>query len=84
MATLSEQIAELEAELVLIKSQMATAQASGGSFTLGDFSVTGTSYSALRSRRVEIEKSLQRLKRGGRGIVVDLSYGGSTSVEPAT
>jgi hypothetical protein len=82
MATIAAQITELESELVLVKSQLATAQAGGGSFTLGDFSVTGTSYNGLRSRRTEIEKSLQRLYRGGRGMPVALSY--PVATEPAT
>jgi hypothetical protein len=80
--TIQEKITELEAELVLIKSQMATASASSGvqSFTVDGMSVANTSptmYTALKDRRREIEKSLQRLYRGGRGFVVDMSYPGT-------
>ena len=76
--TVSEKITELESELALIKTQMAAASASSGtqSFAVDGLSVSNTSpamYSALRDRRREIEKSLQRLYRGGRGFVVDLS-----------
>ena len=72
--TRAQQITELEAELVLIKSQMATASAGSQSFTLGDLSVTAVNYNGLRDRRTAIEKSLQRLYRGGRGMPIDMSY----------
>ena len=73
MATIQAQITELEAELVLVKAQMAEASAGSQSFTLGAFSVTKVHYNGLRERRTAIEKSLQRLYRGGRGFVVDAS-----------
>jgi hypothetical protein len=38
-------------------------------------SVTTVNYRSLADRRREIEKSLQRLYRGGRGFVVDMSHG---------
>ncbi len=72
--TIAEQITALEAELVLIKAQMASASAGAKSYTLGDLSVTGQDYKELRAERTRIEKSLQRLYRGGRGFVVDMSF----------
>ena len=72
--TVAEKITELEAELVLIKAQMATASAGGQSFSVDGLSVTRANYEAIRDRRREIEKSLQRLYRGGRGFVVDMSF----------
>jgi len=72
--TIAAQITALEAELVLVKAQMASASVGGQSFTLGDLSVSSVNYNGIRERRKEIEKSLQRLYRGGRGLVVDMSY----------
>ena len=77
--TVDEQITELEAELVLVKAQMATASAGGQSFTVDGMSMTQVNYRGLRERRKEIEKSLQRLYRGGRGFVIDVSYPGATT-----
>jgi len=77
--TRAQQITALEAELVLVKAQMAAASAGSQSFTLGDFSVSGVNYQQISGRRVAIEKSLQRLYRGGRGMPVDLSYVDSES-----
>ena len=71
--TIAEKITELEAELVLVKAQMAAVSSGGQSFTVDGMSVTKTGYTYLRDRRREIEKSLQRLYRGGRGFVVDMS-----------
>jgi len=79
--TVAEKITELEAELVLVKAQQATASAGGQSFSLGDLSVSNVNYTALRDRRREIEKSLQRLYRGGRGFVVDMSHPGTDQVD---
>jgi hypothetical protein len=75
--TVAQKITELEAELVLVKAQQASASAGGQSFTLGDLSVFSVNYAALRDRRRDIEKSLQRLYRGGRGFVVDMSHPGT-------
>lgn len=72
--TVAAQITALEAELVIIKSRMASILSGGKAFTLGDLSVTNHEYKELRSDRTRIEKSLQRLYRGGRGFVVDASY----------
>ena len=79
--TNAQKIAELEAELVLVKSQMASASAGGQSFTVDGQSYTSVAYTGLKTRRVEIEKSLQRLYRGGRGFVVDMSAGGVESAD---
>ena len=74
MATIAAQITELEAELVLVKAQQATASAGGQSFAVDGISVSHVNYRALAERRTQIEKSLQRLYRGGRGFIVDMSY----------
>ena len=79
--TIAAQIAELEAELVLVKAQMASALTAATSYSLGDLSVSMSAANVkdCRDRRREIEKSLQRLYRGGRGIQIDMSYPGTTS-----
>jgi hypothetical protein len=80
MATLAAQITELEAELVLVKSQIASVRASGQSSSIEGISISRASLSGLVDERTRIEKSLQRLYRGGRGMVVDMSYGTGTAV----
>lgn len=87
MATRAVQLAALEAELAAIITAMTAAQTGGQSFTLGDMSVTGTNYGALASRRTAVEKSIQRLKNGGRGIAIDLAYradGGDLTAETSS
>ena len=84
--TKAQQITALEAELVIVKAGMANGNAGISSFTLGDMSVTQGSYTAMAARRTAIEKSLQRLYRGGRGIAVDMSVnanGGGYGVHEA-
>lgn len=75
MATIASQITELEAELTAVKSAMTSMLTGGQSASIDGISKTNISYESLKLRRIEIEKSLQRLKRGGRGIVQDMSYG---------
>jgi len=79
--TNAERITELEAELVLVKAQQAAASAGGQSFTVDGLSVSKVNYTNLRDRRRELEKSLQRLYRGGRGFVVDLSQPSSPEAD---
>lgn len=64
---------------MLVKAQLASASAGGQSFSVDGLSVSAVNYRALRDRRVELEKSLQRLYRGGRGFVVDMSHPGTES-----
>ena len=75
--TVAQKITELEAELVLVKAQLAGAGAGGQNFTVDGLSVSAVNYRALRDRRVKLEKSIQRLYRGGRGFVVDMSHPGT-------
>jgi hypothetical protein len=80
MATKAEKLAELQADRTRIRTALAAAQTASG--TAG-FSVDGISQQSgvginnqyLRAELVAVEKSIQRLLRGGRGIVVDLSAG---------
>ena len=79
MATLSAQLTELQAELVLVKSQMAAISARSQSFGTTDLQVTKVGYGQLVAQRTRLEKAIQRLLRGGRGMVVDLSNDGTDS-----
>lgn len=73
MATRAEQIAELETELSTLKSARTSALTNGSNISMGDMSIGGVNSSNINARIKEIEKSIQRLKNGGRGIVVDMS-----------
>ena len=75
MATQAEKLAELRAELALVKAQMAAASAGGQSVTMGPFSISAVNYNALKERRIALEKSIDRILRGGRGVVIDMSAG---------
>lgn len=73
MATRAAQIAELESELSTLKTARTAALTGGSSYTLGELSVSGINSGGINDRIVQIEKSLQRLRNGGRGIAVDMS-----------
>jgi hypothetical protein len=73
VATRAQQIAELETELTTLKSARTSALVGGSSSQIGDLSISGVSSSAINDRIMQVEKSLQRLKNGGRGIVIDMS-----------
>ena len=77
--TIAEQIAELETERTRLKTAIAAAQSGTSSFTVDGMSVTNFRLSALRGDLVRVEKSLQRLYRGGRGLQIDMSHGGTDS-----
>ena len=89
MATLAERIAELQADRVRIRAAIAAAQTAAGS---PGFSVDGQSVQAgaganikyLREDLASVERSLQRLLRGGRGMHVDMSQAanGANSSDP--
>lgn len=80
MATRAAQIAELETELTALKTARTAALTGGSSYTLGELSVSGINSGAINDRIVQVEKSLQRLRNGGRGIVVDMSARADGSV----
>ena len=80
MATKAEKLVELQADRTRIRAALAAAQTGAG--TTG-FSVDGLAIQSgvginnkyLRDELTAVEKSIQRLLRGGRGIVVDMSAG---------
>lgn len=73
MATNAEKLAELETELATLKTARTSALTGGSSYTIGSISVSGVNSSNIDARITQVEKSIQRLKRGGRGIVIDMS-----------
>jgi hypothetical protein len=73
MATLAEQLAEKQAELVVVKAAIARIMTGGQSSTIEGMSISRGSLSTLREERTQLEKSITRLLRGGRGIVIDMS-----------
>lgn len=75
MATIAEQIAEAEAELTALKAQIVSAQSGGQSMSVDGMSISRVNYSGMAAQRTMLEKRIQRLKRGGRGFVIDASYG---------
>jgi len=79
--TNAERITELEAELALVKVQQASASAGGQSFTIDGQFYSQVNYRALADRRIQLEKSIQRLYRGGRGFVVDMSHPGTETAD---
>lgn len=82
--TNAQRIAELEADRTRIRTALAAAQsaASTSGFTLGDMSVqsgVGINIKYLRDELNQVEKSLQRMYRGGRGMQVDVSGAAAAS-----
>lgn len=73
--TIAEQIAELEDDRVLIRASLTAARtgADVAGFTSGDLSVQRARIDSLQADLTRIDKSLQRLYRGGRGMPMDMS-----------
>lgn len=85
--TIAAQITALETERTRLETAIAAAQSGHSSFTVGGFSATRWRVQDLRSELIRVEKSLQRLYRGGRGFQIDLSYAAGdqgTADYPAT
>ena len=74
MATKAEKLAELQSELASIKAAQASARSGGQSMSIDGMSKSNWNPKDLQSERTRVEKSIQRLLRGGRGIVIDMSY----------
>ena len=80
--TIAQKITALETERDALESAISGGQAGNSSFTLDGVSVTKWRLGDLRKELTRVEKSLQRLYRGGRGMPVDLSYGDGNSDDP--
>ena len=75
MATRAEQLNEVEAEISRLKTAIASAQGGASSFMVDGIQHTSWRLSDLRDDLTKAEKRRQRLLRGGRGIVIDMSAG---------
>ena len=73
VATLAAQLAEKQAELVVVKAAIARILSGGQSSSIEGMNINRASLSTLRDERTQLEKSINRLLAGGRGIVIDLS-----------
>lgn len=84
MATVAERIIELTAERVEIVTAVKNILLGGQSAGSDGQNVSKANLAELYRRRNEIDKSLQRLNRGGRQIYIDHSGAGSTIAETTT
>jgi hypothetical protein len=73
--TIAEQIAKLETRRDALEAALTKAEGGIASSSADGMSVSYSQPGHLQSELTRVEKSLQRLYRGGRGIVVDMSYG---------
>jgi len=77
VATNAEQLAELQAELAAIKTALSAARSGVASVSTDGLSLSNWRLGELRDDRTRVEKSIQRLLRGGRGYQIDLSQQGT-------
>jgi len=83
-STLAVQLAALQAELVTLKAAITSAIGGMASFSIDGVSQSNWKIEELRTERTRLEKSIQRLLAGGRGIVIDMSASDTneTAVDP--
>ena len=74
MATISQRLIELRAEETALSAAILTRISGAKSVSLDGMSASYDNCKELRSERERVRKSIQRLLRGGRGMVIDLSY----------
>ena len=79
--TISERIAELEADRAALRTAISEARTGILSATMGDMSTTRQRLDMLQSEFDKVEKSLQRLYRGGRGFVINMSAGSTSDAK---
>ena len=77
--TIAEQIAVLEARRDKLETALDAVTTGTMSFSVDGLSVSRSNPVAIRDELARVEKSLQRLYRGGRGFQIDLSAGTATS-----
>lgn len=78
--TIAEQITVLEARRDALETALTTTTGGHQSVSMGGMSVSFSNPDAISKELIRVNKSLQRLYRGGRGIVIDMSYGNSDSL----
>ena len=74
--TNAERIAKLEERRDALEAALLSASDGRMSISVNGMSVSRSSPEMLERDLAQVERSLQRLYRGGRGFVVDMSYGG--------
>ena len=79
--TIAEQIAVLEARRTALEAALTAATTGTASFSVDGLSVSRSSPERISAELTRCEKSLQRLYRGGRGFVVDLSETSTDTTE---
>jgi hypothetical protein len=75
VATQAQKLAALRTEETRLSTAIATAQSGVSSFSVDGFSATQFRMSDLRDELTRVRKSIRRLLRGGRGMLVDMSAG---------
>lgn len=78
--TIAEQIAVLEARRTALEAAYTSVCAGTASFSVDGLSKTNSNPATISAELAKVEKSLQRLYRGGRGFVLDMSQTESSSV----
>jgi hypothetical protein len=82
--TIAEQIAVLEARRTVLEAALTATSGGTASFSVDGLQQSYSNPAAISAELTKVEKSLQRLYRGGRGMPVDMSAAatGSGSVDP--
>ena len=71
--TNAQKLAEMEAELVTVKAAISKAITGGQAASVGDKSLTRARLDLLIQERNQLERDIQRLQLGGRGLLMDMS-----------
>lgn len=71
--TNAQKLAELQAELAVVKTALSAAITGGQSASMRDKSLTRARLDLLIAERNQLERDIQRLERGGRGLPIDMS-----------
>jgi hypothetical protein len=75
--TIAQQIAVLEARRDVLEAAITTGSSGISSSSIEGMSIQRSSITAMTAELTRVEKSLQRLYRGGRGFQIDLSAVGT-------
>lgn len=79
--TIAQQIAVLEARRDALETALTTVTGGSSSLSVDGVSVSHSSPDIIQAQLTKVEKSLQRLYRGGRGFVIDLSQTGTDETD---
>ena len=80
--TIAQQIAVLEARRTVLEAALTSTTGGTASFSVDGLSKSYSNPAAISAELTKVEKSLQRLYRGGRGFVVDHSYAATGEGDP--